>query len=359
MRGSSPVSARRRSQAGSLPRSATPRRTEVARSPHRATETRCWLCSSNRACWRLLLYLTRGRESAGLPTRTPGRKRSLLLLAAGPTQKDSRACLPLAYGRWPNTCAQDLRPCADRASAQGEGNRAREARWLPATATRSVQPTPEEVYALLPPEIRCVVGIDVATSAHVVCALEAPGGAPRLKSTPLPATAVGYAHLLAGLGAWGEPATLLLGLESTGSRWEPLYDALTPAGYTVLLLNPHQTASWATSLGLRAKTAGSDAHTLARGLLAGLARASTVPDETVQALRTLTRTRRDLVASQSAARQRVHDELVPVFPELVGHLPDHADLGAPAVLRLLTVYSSAQSLARAPLDALSHVLEEA
>ena len=126
----------------------------------------------------LLLYLTRGRESAGRSTRTPGRKRSLLLLAAGPTQKDSRACLPLANGRWPNTCAQDLRPCADRASAHGEGNRAREARWLPATAPHSVQPIPEEVYAMLPPEIRCVVGIDVATSAHVVCALEVPSGAP-------------------------------------------------------------------------------------------------------------------------------------------------------------------------------------
>jgi transposase len=211
---------------------------------------------------------------------------------------------------------------------------------------------------MLPPEIRCVVGIDVAKSAHVVCALEAPRGAVRLKSTPLPATAAGYAQLLEWLGAWGEPATLLLGLESTGSLWEPLYDALTQAGYTVLLLNPHQTASWAASLGLRAKTDGIDAHTLARGLLAGWARASTVPDETVQALRTLTRTRRDLVASQSAARQRVHDELVPVFPELVGHLPEHADLGAPAVLRLLSVYSSAQALAHAPLDDLCRVLAE-
>src|SRR5260221_1173774 len=290
----------------------------------------------------LLLYLTRGRESAGLPTRTPGRKRSLLLLAAGPTQKDPRACLPLAYGRWPNTCAQDLRPCADRASAHGEGNRAREVRSLPATATRtrsvqpipSVQPLPEEVSALLPPEIRCVVGSDVAKSAPVVCALEAPRGAPRLKSTPLPATAAGYAQLLAWLGAWeaGEPATLLLGLESTGSRWEPLYDALTQAGYTLLLLNPHQTASWATSLGLRPKTPGSDAHTLARGLLAGWARTSSVPDETVQALRALTRARRDLVENQRAARQRLHDELVPVFPELVGHLPEHADLGRPGGL---------------------------
>jgi transposase len=214
---------------------------------------------------------------------------------------------------------------------------------------------------MLSSEIRCVVGIDVAKSAHVVCALEAPSGAVRLKSTPIPATAAGYAQLVEWLGTWaaGEPSCLLIGLESTGSLWEPLYDALTQAGYTAVLLNPHQTAAWATSLGLRAKTDGIDAHTLARGLLAGWARASSVPDETVQALRTLTRTRRDLVASQSAARQRLHDELVPVFPELVGHLPDHADLGAPAVLRLLTVYSSAQSLARAPLDALSHVLEEA
>ena len=210
------------------------------------------------------------------------------------------------------------------------------------------------------PEIRCVVGIDVAKSAHVVCALEAPSGAVRLKSTPIPATGAGYAQLVEWLDTWaaGDPAQLLIGLESTGSLWEPLYDALMRAGYGVLLLNPHQTASWASSLGLRAKTDGIDAHTLARGLLAGWARASSVPDETVQALRTLTRTRRDLVASQSAARQRLHDELVPVFPELVSHLPEHADLGAPAVLHLLSRYSSAQALAQVALDELQQVLEE-
>jgi transposase len=212
---------------------------------------------------------------------------------------------------------------------------------------------------MLSPEIRCVVGIDVAKCAHVVCAMEAPSGTVRLTSTPVPATAAGHAQLLGWLGTWaeGEPPRRLSGLESTGSLWEPLYDALTQAGYAVLLLNPHQTASWASSLGLRAKTDGIDAHTLARGLLAGWARASTVPDETIQALRTLTRARRDLVASQSAARQRLHDELVPVFPDLVGQLPEHADLGAPAVVRLLSVSSSAHALAQAPLDDLSRVLE--
>jgi transposase len=213
---------------------------------------------------------------------------------------------------------------------------------------------------MLSPEIRCVVGIDVAKTAHVVCALDAPSGAVRLKSTPIPATAEGHAQLLERLTNWaeGEPARLLIGMESTGSLWEPLYDALTLAGYAVVLLNPHQTAAWATSLGLRAKTDGLDAHTLARGLLAGWARASTVPDETVQALRALTRARRDLVESQSAARQRLHDELVPVFPELAAHLPERADLGSPAVLRLLSVYSSAQALAHASLEELSRVVEE-
>src|SRR5258708_35102440 len=117
----------------------------------------------------------------------------------------------------------------------------------------------------------------------------------------------------------------LIGLEATGPLWEPLYDSLTQHGYAVVLLNPRQTASWAASLGLRAKTDGLDAHTLARGLLAGWARASTVPDETVQALRTLTRTRRDLVQSQSAARQRLHDELAPGCPELGGRRAGHCD----------------------------------
>lgn len=146
---------------------------------------------------------------------------------------------------------------------------------------------------MLAPEIRCVVGIDVAKQAHMVCALQAPSGAVLRKPSRIEATTDGHAQLQGWLASWGRPDTIVLGMEeATGPLWEPLYDALTQAGYTVLLLNPRQTAAWATSLGLRAKTDELDAHTLACGLLAGLARASTLPDETVQALRTLTRARR-------------------------------------------------------------------
>jgi transposase len=214
---------------------------------------------------------------------------------------------------------------------------------------------------MLPPETRCVVGIDVAKQAHVVCALEVPSGVVRQKPSRIEASAEGYTLLHSWLQEWGTPESVLLGLEATGPLWEPLYEYLTQAGYVVLLLNPRQTASWATSLGLRAKTDGLDAQTLARGLLAGLARASTLPSETVQALRTLTRARRDLIQIRTATRQRLHDELVVLFPEFVRFLPSlpgRTDLGEPAVLELLRTYSSAQALAQAPLDELAATLRQ-
>jgi transposase len=215
---------------------------------------------------------------------------------------------------------------------------------------------------MLTPAIRCVVGIAVAKQAHMVCALEVPSGAVRHKPSRIEATAEGYAVLRSWLERWaagGSPETVLIGVEATGSLWEPLYETLTHAGYPVLLLTPRQTAAWAASLGLRAKTDGIDAHTLARGLAAGLARGSTLPAETVQALRALTRARRDLIQSRTMARQRLHDELVVLFPEfvrLLPTLPGRTDLGEPAILQLLSASSSAYALSQRPLDELSGLL---
>jgi transposase len=211
---------------------------------------------------------------------------------------------------------------------------------------------------MLAPEIRCVVGIDVAKQFHVVCALEAPTGTLRQRATRIAATAEGYAQLCAWLRTWGEKASLLIGMEATGTLWEPLHDTLLQAGYQVLVLNPRQTSAWAASLGLRAKTDGIDAQTIARGLLAGYARASSLPSETIQALRALTRARRDLIQSRTAARQRIQDELVLLFPELMSHLPKGADLGTPAVLKLLSTYSSAQQIAQAESSAVATLLSD-
>lgn len=211
---------------------------------------------------------------------------------------------------------------------------------------------------MLDPAIRCIVGIDVAKRTHVLCALDAPSGTMRQKPIKIEATADAYAQLCTQLGGWGEPDQVLIGMEATGCLWEPLHDALSRAGYQVVVLNPRQTAAWAASLGLRAKTDGLDAQALARGLLAGYARASTLPTETVQALRELTRARRDLVQSRTAARQRLLDELVVVFPELPDDTPDRCDLAAPALLQLLGVDGSARALADATLEAVVALLQQ-
>jgi transposase len=214
---------------------------------------------------------------------------------------------------------------------------------------------------MVSPDVRCTVGIDVAKHSHVVCALEAPSGALRQKPFTIEASAPGYAALCERLASWGDSASILVGLEATGPLWEPLYEALTGAGYQVLLLNPRQTATWAASLGLRAKTDRIDAQIIARGVCAGLARASTLPTESVQALRTLTRARRDLVQTRTAARQRLHDELVVVFPEftrLLAQLPGDLDLGTPAVLRLLDAYPAAGAVTRVSLEEVHSTLQQ-
>jgi transposase len=209
---------------------------------------------------------------------------------------------------------------------------------------------------MLDASIRTVVGIDIAKRRHVACALDAPTGAVRQRTKTIEATAEGYRELCRWLASWGASETILIGVEATGCLWEPLYDALTHAGYQVVVLNPRQTSAWAASLGLRAKTDGLDAQTLARGLVAGYARASVVPPETVQALRELTRARRDLVQTRTATRQRLLDELVLVFPELPDHTPGRCDLATPALLHLLGQYGSAQALAAAPVTAVVALL---
>jgi transposase len=240
-------------------------------------------------------------------------------------------------------------PAYPAGSAHGQGNRTREASALPALGS----PLSRREEEMLDPQIRSVVGIDIAKLAHVYCVLEVASGRVQGRPRTIPATQSGYQELLVALQGCGAPATVLIGLEATGCLWEPLYEVLTQAGYGVLVLNPRQTAAWATALGLRAKTDRIDAQTLARGLLAGYGRGSTLPSETVQALRALTRARRDLVQTQTAAKQRVRDELVVRFPELPTQTPAGCDLFAPSMLRLLQRYPSAAALAQVALPTLA------
>jgi transposase len=64
------------------------------------------------------------------------------------------------------------------------------------------------------------------------------------------------------------------------------------------------------------------------------------------------------VQSRTAARQRLRDEPVVVFPELPEHTPGRCDLATPAVLHLLGASGAARALAAAPPAEVATLLAE-
>src|SRR5262245_21388457 len=112
--------------------------------------------------------------------------------------------------------------------------------------------------------------------------------------------------------------------------WEPRCDALTQAGNSVLLRECAPDGDVGHEPGSARQDRWDPCPLPGAPLAVWPGTVSSVPGQTVQALRTMTRTRRDLVAGQSAARQRLHDELEPVFP--VTYRGVGAGLIVPAIL---------------------------
>ena len=145
------------------------------------------------------------------------------------------------------------------------------------------------------------IGIDVGLKALDAAASEAAPELPRR----VPNTPDGIARLVAALG---ELAPRLVVLEATGTYHCPLLAALLAAEVPVAVANPAQVAAFRQSRLGRHKTDRADAQLLARfaqGHADELRRAA--PDEPdVAQLRTFVRYRDDLVAQQTAIRNRLH-----------------------------------------------------
>jgi transposase len=135
-------------------------------------------------------------------------------------------------------------------------------------------------------------------------------------------------------------------LESTNTYAEALAQWLYDEGHPVYLLNPERTASYARSLGQRNKTDPADAVTLATFIAHHtVTRWQPAPPEHKH-LRSLTRTRHQLVAYSTqlanqlrtadavaqphlqAVRQKVREQLAAIGREIAAHLKAHPALGA-------------------------------
>ena len=183
------------------------------------------------------------------------------------------------------------------------------------------------------PEALFFVGIDWASEIHAVCVLD-PGGR-QIAAFPVAHTADGLGRLIAALARLGDPAGIPVAIERPNGR---LAGVLLEAGHPVVPVSPNAIKTWRDGEVLSgAKSDAGDAAVIAEYLRLRqhkLRIAAPYCDETT-ALRTVTRTRGDLVDTRVATANQLTALLEAHWP---GASVIFADIDTPIALAFLTRY---------------------
>ena len=200
------------------------------------------------------------------------------------------------------------------------------ARFLPWASNR-------KVTGLSLAEALFFVGIDWAAKVHAVCVLDRAGR--KVAAFAVEHTAAGFAGLAARLGKLGSAECVPVGIERPDGR---LVDALLESGHPVVPVKPNAIKTWREGEVVSgAKSDAGDAAVIAEYLRLRAHRlrpAAPYSDET-KALRTVSRTRSDLVAARVAAGNQLAALLDAHWP---GAKAVFADVASPISLAFLTRY---------------------
>ena len=188
------------------------------------------------------------------------------------------------------------------------------------------------------PEARFFTGIDWASAEHAVCVLDAAGTI--AAQFTIAHSAEGIASLVRRLARYGDPADLPVAIERPSGR---LVDLLLEAGHPVVPVSPNAIKTWREGEVLSgAKSDAGDAAVIAEYLRLRyhrLAPAAPYCDQT-RALRTVVRTRDDLVQMRVAATNQLSALLDAHWP---GAKAIFADVESPISLEFLTRYPTPAS----------------
>jgi transposase len=146
-----------------------------------------------------------------------------------------------------------------------------------------------------------VVGLDVHKATVVACARLMTGRTVARECRSFATTTEGLLALLAWLK---ESRCTHVAMEATGVYWTPVWKILSDGDFALIVAN----AAHIKNVPGR-KTDINDATWIADLLACGLIRASFVPDEDIQELRSLMRTRKQLVREQTRHVQRIQKTL--------------------------------------------------
>ena len=188
------------------------------------------------------------------------------------------------------------------------------------------------------PEAQVFTGIDWAATAHAVCVINAAGKI--VAEFTIEHSADGIAMLVRRLARFGDPADVPIGIERPDGR---LVDLLLEAGHPVVPVKPNAIKTWRDGEVLSgAKSDAGDAAVIAEYLRLRYHRLQpAVPysDET-RALRTVVRTRDDLVDMRVAATNQLAALLEAHWP---GAKAVFAAVESPISLEFLTRYPAPAS----------------
>jgi len=159
------------------------------------------------------------------------------------------------------------------------------------------------------------VGIDISKRSFTVSILDDAGEMVKSPFT-FPVNQKGLAKLLDILKGISEDKDKIhVGMEATGSLWENIYSFLEEKGYTLFLINPHQSRKFHELARRKAKTDKVDSVVIAGLLRSGETIRSYVPENDVQSLRELVRLRHSLQKTRKNYQRRALSLLEVVFPE--------------------------------------------
>jgi transposase len=186
------------------------------------------------------------------------------------------------------------------------------------------------------PEALFFVGVDWASSVHAVCVMDAAGKI--LSQFTIEHSADGIAMLVRRLAKLADPADVPVAIERPNGR---LVDLLLDAGHPVVPVKPNAIKTWREGEVLSgAKSDAGDAAVIAEylRLRQHRLRTATPYSSETKALRTVVRTRDDLVEMRVAATNQLAALLDAHWP---GAKAIFADIESPIALAFLTRYPTA------------------
>ena len=186
------------------------------------------------------------------------------------------------------------------------------------------------------PPAQFFVGLDWAAATHAVCVLNTEGRT--VDQFTVEHSADGIAGLVAKLARFGDPLDVQVGIERPDGR---LVDLLLEAGHPVVPVSPNAIKTWREGEVVSgAKSDTGDALVIAEYLRLRAHRLRVVPGYSAEtkALRTVVRTRDDLVEMRVAATNQLAALLDAHWP---GGKAIFADIESPIALAFLTRYPTA------------------